>query len=115
MPELNQKDYSTHIQILEKAKDYLWDGTSPIDSEIDRTEYICHAISGAAKHFPGNRATEANLISWIRSSLGIFVYVTSWLSSQLGKDIFEIASPQEIQAYRLAWINQMISLLKEED
>lgn len=28
--------------------------------------------------------------------------------------ILEKAS-QEIQAYRLAWINQMISLLKEED
>lgn len=110
-----EKDYSLHIQILEKAKDYLWDGISPISFEIDRIEYVCYAISKAGKHFPGNKAREAtrDLIIWISGSLESCAYVTYWLSEQLGKDILTFASRQEIQAYRLRWINQMIQLLKE--
>ena len=85
------------VKILEEAK-----------KELPRQGFVCWAIHSAWENNPKYaRSTYNKLIVYISDSLGHHVDVGYWLVSR-GISVVGLGrSSPKMQAYRLAWINQM--------
>ena len=97
-------NYKFMAEALEHAKSALWDGKT-IDG---KTIFVCHALvnSGFCDRGSKERAAVDAVIRWIEISLGRHETVTQW-----AQDKCRLLTT-ESQAYRFAWIDQMISILR---
>lgn len=86
------------VKILEEAK-----------KELPRQGFVCWAIKSTylCDFRTFNSSDHGKLLCYIRRSLNGWVTVQSWLLNN-GINVYELGTDSpEMQAYRLAWINQM--------
>lgn len=111
-----------HIEILRRAKKYLriTGCTEAQETEkIYKSAYVCTAISSAAHESPLFKEPAGELRDWIESQLQAKISRIStlgqWLATMHPKIYMELSEKNNIQHYRLAWIDHMISILSAPD
>jgi hypothetical protein len=93
-------------ELLRRAKDYLWDGVSPMNKPNWKSIFICFAIRDAA--LPKEGYEYSKLKNEITRRLKPFQMVYTWLHERAkipGRDL----TYKNIQAYRHRWLDALIA------
>ena len=101
--ELIMHDRKTHLKMakcLEQAKTFLSDKSG----QYDKVDFVCSAVSSTHSSVK----TKELVLSWISKQLDGRCFVTTWAKIN-GAQLYSF---QEFQAYRHAWVDNMIKILR---
>lgn len=93
-------------EILKIAKMYLWDGRNHQCGALG----LCGAIKRAIHNNRNStdRVKASEVIDRVQSSLGKWVFVSSWLRAEHNIPAKKL-TPKNLQAYRQLWLNELIA------
>ena len=101
MTKFTKKQKQLMVEQLKKAKDNLWNGK---DKRSDKERYICMAILFSTS--VDDKASYSRLLREEIARRLEYKTLIRWLSHQ-GVNHYDMTN-ERLQAYRLAWINNMI-------
>jgi len=99
-------------KILERAKNYLWDGVEPYES--GKSLSVCGAIAMVVRDLPkDDRLRAAGVRLEITQALGENLYVSRWLQEKHNVPKKYLKQSKLMQEYRHRWLDHMIATYKE--